>query len=285
MLKIIKYLRPGLVLSAITVISLGLSTASVNAQEEEDEKEKEASSREILVECDKGQSVQKILIKFANDTKPLEITVKGTCSNEPGNEVQIERDKVEIIGDEEFGGTIPTMLVDGARGVGFGDKLTIAGDLNISAGQVEIGSETEVTIEGAVNLVSESMLRIDTEASDDNDEEDAVTDENTENGAVGGKVTIMGPVWVFNHSLLQVHREVADGIVRLEDSVRLELQSSLYISDATVGNIELNYDSHALLEGEVTPRDGAGIYCDSESRVWGDATGFLNATSCQGMPY
>jgi hypothetical protein len=78
MLKVNKYLKTGLALSAIVAMSTGLSTGPVYAQEEEDEKEKDAI-REVLVDCDQGQSVQKILRKFANDTKPLEITVRGTC--------------------------------------------------------------------------------------------------------------------------------------------------------------------------------------------------------------
>jgi hypothetical protein len=82
MLKVNKYLKTGLALSAIVAMSTGLSTGPVYAQEEEDEKEKDAI-REVLVDCDQGQSVQKILRKFANDTKPLEITVRGTCDNEP----------------------------------------------------------------------------------------------------------------------------------------------------------------------------------------------------------
>jgi len=278
MFNFTKYLRSGLVLSAVTAISLGLSAGSVNAQEEDDEKEKEASSREVLVECDKGQSVTQILRQFANDTKLLEIIVKGTCDNEPEGEVQIERNKVDLIGDEETGGSIPFLLVDGGRQIGIGDNLTLAGGLAIGAGQVEIETETYLIIENGIFLSSQSKLGITTEETEDEEESTA------------GQVIVNGQIWVTNHSLLEVQREVSDGIVMLngtedpsQDHVIVSLQSSVDIKKASVGNIYLERDSHASFNGDVTPKDGFNtISCDSESRVWGATPGF-DAGLCPGF--
>jgi len=285
MLKIIMYLRSGLVVSAITAMSVGLSAGAVYAQEEEDEKEKEASSREVLVECDKGQSVTQTLVQFANDTKPLEIIVKGTCDNEPEGEIQIERNQVDLIGDEETGGTIPFMLVDGGRQIGIGGNLILNEGLAVGAGQMEIETEGEVTINGAIFVSGQGGLGISTEASDDDDDDESL------NGTEAGKVVINGLVSVENHSLLEVQRQVNEGDVTFNDEINLSLQSSLHMSDATAGNIVLGKDSHAFLGDNVIPKDGPGgnwISCDSESRVWGNTTGFdvlndpLYGMFCQG---
>jgi hypothetical protein len=262
MFDLTKYLRSALVLSAITAISLGLIGGPVYAQKDDDEKEKEASSREVLVECDKGQSVQQILRQFANDTKPLEIVIKGTCVND--DEIQIERNKVDIVGDEEIGGTIPFMLVDGGRQIGIGGNLILADGLAISAGTAEIETESSVTVNGPIFLGSQSLLRITTEASED--------DEESLNGSSAGQVDIAGRVTIDNQSLLEVQREVNDGAVTFYDEIILSLQSSLYMRDATAGNIVLNNDSHALLGDNA---GGNSIACDSESRVWGNTTGFV----------
>ena len=264
MLKIIEYLSSGLVLSAITAISLGLSAGAVNAQDDEDEKEKEASAREVLVDCDKGQSVTQTLVQFANDTKPLEIIIKGNCVNNE-EEVQIERNKVDLVGDEENPGTIPTMLVDGGRQIGIGGNLTLAGGLGISAGQVEIGTESDVMVNLAIFVTSHSLLRITTEGS--------------------GQVEINGFVTVENHSLLEVQREVNEGIVIFIGEINLGLQSSLWMRDAIAGNLVLQNDSHGVLVGDNV--SGNEIWCDSESRIWGYTDDFsvlsdLNGLSCEG---
>jgi len=285
MFKFIKYLRSGLVLSAITAISLGLSAGPVNAQKEDDDKEKEASSREVLVDCDKGQSVTQTLVQFANDTKLLEIIVKGTCDNEPEGEVQIERNKVDLIGDDETGGSIPFLLVDGGRQIVIRGNLTLNGGLAVGAGQLEIETEGEVTINGPIFVSGQAGLGISTEAPDDDDDDESL------NGTEAGKVVINGFVSVENHSLLEVQRGVNAGSVSFNDEINLSLQSSLHMSDATAGNIVLGKDSHALLGDNVIPKDGPGgnwIACDSESRVWGDTNGFnvlndlLYGMSCQG---
>lgn len=272
----------GLFYSAITVISLGFITGSVYAQDDEDDKEKEATAREVVVECDKGQSVQKILRQFANDTKPLEIVIRGACVND--DEIEIDRNKVNLVGDEETGGTIPFMLVDGGKQVAVGGNLTLNEGLNVSAGQMEIETESEVTINGTILVNSQSLLRINTEASDDDDDDESL------NGTEAGKVVINGFVSVENHSLLEVQREVNAGSVSFNDEINLSLQSSLHMRDATTGNIVLGYDSHAVLGDNVTPQivDVTSISCDSESRVWGNTTGFnvlndlLYGRPCQG---
>jgi hypothetical protein len=261
---------------------MGLNTGSVYAQAEEDEKEKEPSIREVLVDCDKGQNVTQILVQFANDTKPLEITVRGTCDNEPDEEVQIERNNVDLSGDDEVGATLPFVLIDGARLVGIGGSLILAEGMVISAGQAEMGTETNLTVNGTILLTTQSLLRITTEESEDEEE--------SLNGASAGQAVFNGFVSVENHSLLEVQREVNDGTVIFNNEINLNLQSSLWMRDASVGNIVLNNDSHAVLVDNVTPQifDVTSISCDSESRVWGNTTGFdvlndlLYGTSCQG---
>jgi len=275
MLKIITYLKSGLALSAIVAMSMGLSTGFVYAQEEEDEKEKDAI-REVLVDCDKGQSVQKILRSFANDIKPLEITVRGTCDNEPDEEVQIERNSVDLSGDDEVGATLPFVLIDGARLVGIGGTLTLAEGMVISAGQVEMGTETNLIVNGTILLTPQSLLRITTEESEDEEE--------SLNGPSAGQAVFNGLVLIENQSLLEVQREVNDGIVIFNDEINLSLQSSIWMRDAIAGNIVLNNDSHGVLVGDNVT--GNWISCDSESRIWGNTEGFSNVGSCKGIsPY
>jgi len=291
MLNIIKCLRSGLVVSAITATSMGLSAGSVFAQEDDDKEDKEASSREVLVDCDKGQSVTETLVQFANDTKPLEIIIKGNCANNE-DEVQIERRQVDLVGDEENPGTIPYMLVDGGRQVGIGDNLTLSGGLAIGDGSVEVVSETgDITINGGVFLGSQAKLAIYIEPSDDDEDSNGelVADEE----ASGGIITVSGQIWVTNHSLLEVQRGGADGTVILDgtkefyDDIIVSLQSSIDVSNASVGNIYLERDSHAAFNGNVTAKDGYGgntISCDSESRVWGDTSEYNNVGYCKGTP-
>ncbi len=266
-----------LVLSVISFLGAGLVTKFAVAADEKD-----PSSRVVLVECDKGQSVTQTLVQFANDTKPLEIIIRGNCVSE--DEVQIERNMVELVGDEEIGGTIPFMLIDGGRQIGIGDNLTLASGLFISAGAAEIGTETNITVNGTIFLSSQSLLRITTEAPED--------DEESINGTSAGQVVINGFVVVENHSLLEVQREVNGGNVIFNDEINLNLQSSLWIRDATTGNVVLGKDSHAFFGENVLPKYGPGgnwIACDRESRVWGNTTsgGFTvfhdpDGMSCQG---
>lgn len=278
MLKNTKYLRSGLVVSAITAICMGIIPGSIYAQGEDDEKEKDAI-REVLVDCDKGQSVQKILRKFANDTKPLEITVRGTCDNEPEGEVQIERNNVDLSGDDDVGATLPFVLIDGARLVGIGGTLTLLEGMTVSAGQVEMGTETKLTVYGtewrpAIFLSSQSLLRITTEESEDEEE--------SLNGPSAGQAVFYGFVSVENHSLLEVQREVNDGIVIFNDEINLSLQSSLWMRDAEVQNIVLGQDSHGVLSGNII---FSIVTCDSESRIWGDNPGgSIYMGSCKGTP-
>jgi len=282
MLKIIKCLRSGLVVSTITAISMGISAGPVFAQEDDDKEDKEASSREVLVDCDKGQTVTQTLVQFANDTKPLEITIKGNCANNE-DEVQIERRQVDLVGDEENPGTIPDMLVDGGRQVGIGDNLTLDGNLAIGDGSVEVVSETgDITINGEIFVDSQSLLAIYIEPSDD--DEDSNGELGGDEEPSGGTITVNGRIWVVNHSLLAVQRGGGDGMVILNgtedfyNDIIVSLQSSIDITNTSVGNISLERDSHAAFNGNVTAKDGYGnntISCDSESRVWGD-TGELN---------
>lgn len=275
----------GLVLSA-TTIGLGLSSGSAFATGGFEEFDNE---RVVKVNCNKGQSVQRVLNRFANRTKPLEVIIKGNCIYEPDNEIQIERDNVSITGDED-GAIIPSVLVDGARLVGIGENLTITGRLDVSAGMVEIGSDSYLIIgdgikgedeefPDGIGINSNSLVRIDTEEPDDEDDEEELIAGNVDEEPVGGIVTVNGQIWITNHSILEVQREQDGGMVFLngaqnpenptQDDVIVSLQSSLDIKKAEVGNIYLERDSHAAFNGNVVPvENGKSISCDSESRVW-----------------
>lgn len=269
----------GFAVSATTLITLGLSSGPALATGSLEEFENE---RVVRVNCDRGQSVQRVLNRFANRTKPLEVIIKGNCTNEPDEEIQIERDNVALEGDEEVGATIPFVLVDGARVVGIGGTLTLTEGIVISAGQVEMGTQTNLTVNGTILLTPQSLLRITAEESED--------DEESFNGSSPGQAVFNGIVLVENHSLLEVQREISGGSVIFNNEIILNLQSSLWMRDASVGNIVLGNDAHAVLVENVVPQfpGVTSISCDSESRVWGDTSGFMvlndvkSGASCQG---
>ena len=180
-------IKPGLMLAAVALIGSGLFGGSVYAGD------KDEQTREVMVDCDKGQNLQDVLLQYLDDKKPLEIIVKGTCGE--GNEViTIERDKVLLEGDEdddEDAHINALLAVEQARNIEIGDNMRIS-SLFVDFGEVSIEAERSVTIDGDVFIVGQSSLTIDT-ASDDDD------------GLITtGLVTIGGPITIEGHSLLSV---------------------------------------------------------------------------------
>jgi len=214
------------------------------------------------VNCNKGQSVQKVLNKFLTDKKALRIIIKGTCTNEPRGEVQVKRDNVSFEGNEVVGGHINApVFVNGARNFRIAENMTLS-SLFASSSEITIETEGAVTIENDVFLVRRSSLTIDTE-SDNGDGIPTV-----------GLVTINGPITVEGHSLLSVQLEASEGEVILNGMLFARLQSSIHLSYATVNDIVLEFDSHALLGEGLTSTnlpDYTYVTCDPQSRAWGES--------------
>jgi len=273
MLKIIKHLKSGLVLSTITAISLGLSAGSVNAQEEDDDKDKE-KERVVKIDCDESNDVEKVLDKYGFESKPLVLIIKGTClSDEEGeeNEVEVSRDRVSFQGDEVEGGYITgQFVVEGAREIGIAENMELD-ILSIERGQVSLEVEEEdgeIVIHVAVGLGDQATLDVITDAS-------------------GASIDIDGPISIVNHSLLTVQQSASVGSVVIRGEISASLQSSLKISFASISDVSIKQDSHAYFAENVTPAEGTPeISCDSQSRVWGNIVGFSigfdPVVSCEG---
>ena len=248
-------IKPGLMLAVFALIGSGLFGGSAYAGD------KDEQSREVMVDCDKGQSIQDVLWQYFDDKKPLEIIVKGTCGEE--NEViSIERDKVLLEGDEDVASRINAhLLVERARNIEIGDNMELS-SLFVNFGEVSIEAERSVTIHNDVFIIGQSSLTIDTHSDDD----DGVI--------TTGLVTIDGPITIERHSLLSVHSNVFEGQapagqVYLNGMLFARLQSSMDLSYATVNDIVLEFDSHALLgRGLLSAGGVTSVQCDQQSRAW-----------------
>ena len=266
MFKFTKYLRSGVVLSAITAISLGLSAGPVNAQEEDDDKEKE-KDRVVKVDCGKGDEPQKALETYAFETKPLILIIEGTCENAA---VEVTRNNVEFIGEDEEGGYITGVLkVEGGRGVSIGDNMMLD-DLVIEYGQVFLDAEEgTITIYAGVGVNFQSVLNI-----------GSVT--------TSGSVIIESSISLLNQSLLLIQQDelASEGSVTT-GNIYASLQSSLNARKANIGDLNLGSDSHASFDLTVKHNgdDPGTIGCDSESRVWGlvDPNEFMWVGPCLGI--
>ena len=264
MFKFIKYLRSGLVLSAITAISLGLSAGPVNAQEEDDDKEKE---RVVKVDCNKGRDVQEVLETYAFETKPLLLIIEGTCVSDEAFEVA--RNNVEFIGDDEEGGYIAGVLkVEGGRGVSIGDNMTLD-DLVIEYGQVFLeAGEGTITINVGVGVNFQSVLTIDAEEID-------------------GSIIVNSDINLLNQSLLLIQQDENPNAGSVTTgNINASLQSSANIRAATIGEIGLASDSHVALDSNVLwngngPGPLGRVFCDNQSRIWGPVNGAeFDVTGC-----
>lgn len=263
-------IKSGLMLIATTLISTGFFTGTVYAGD------KDEQARLVFVDCDKGQDLQDVIWQYLDDKKPLEIIVKGTCGEGPDEAVLIERDNVRIEGDEDLGVDIgiggyinAPLFVDGARNIEIDDNMKLL-SLYIRSGEVSIEAEAVVTIENEVFIIRQSSLSIDT-ASDDDD------------GVITtGLVTVNGAITLEGHSLLSVQSnvfegQIPDGQIYLNGMAFARLQSSMDLSHATVNDLVLEFDSHALLgEGLLPALDDefssiTFVTCDQQSRAWGES--------------
>ena len=266
MFKFTKYLRSGVVLSAITAISLGLSAGSVNAQEEDDKKE---GQRVVKVDCGKGDEPQKVLETYAFETKPLILIIEGTCENAA---VEVTRDNVEFVGAgpyEQRGYITGVLKVEGGRGVSIGDNMMLD-DLVIEYGQVFLDAEEgTITIYAGVGVNFQSVLNI-----------GSVT--------TSGSVIIESSISLLNQSLLLIQQDelASEGSVTT-GNIYASLQSSLNARKANIGDLNLGSDSHASFDLTVKHNgdDPGTIGCDSESRVWGlvDLNEFMWVGPCLGI--
>jgi len=255
MFKFIKYLRSGVVLSAITAISLGLSAGPVNAQEEDDDKEKE-KDRVVKVDCGKGDEPQKALETYAFETKPLILIIEGTCENAA---VEVTRDNVEFVGAgpyEQRGYITGILEVEGGRGVYIGDNM-ILDDLRVEYGQVFLDAgEGTITINGGVGVNFQSVLTISAE-----DQEGSVV--------VNPDIDID----LLNQSLLLIQQdEFASAGSVTTGNINASLQSAARVRAASIGDMNLGSDSHTYFESDVQSNgdDLVTLGCDdSHSRYWG----------------
>ena len=253
MFKFTKYLRSGVVLSAITAISLGLSAGSVNAQEEDDKKE---GQRVVKVDCGKGDEPQKVLETYAFETKPLILIIEGTCEDAA---VEVTRNNVEFVGSgpyEQRGYITGVLKVEGGRGVSIGDNMMLD-DLVIHYGQVFLDAEEgTITIYAGVGVNFQSVLTIGSVAT-------------------SGSVIIESSISLLNQSLLLIQQDelASEGSVTT-GNINASLQSSANIRAATIGEIGLDSDSHIALDSNVLwngngPGPLGRVFCDNQSRIWG----------------
>jgi len=281
MLKIIKYLRSALALSAIVVISMGLSTGSVFAADEEKEEDKKEGQRVVKVDCNKGDEIQEVLDRYAFETKILVLVIEGICESDES--VEVTRNNVEFVGAgpyEQRGYITGILEVEGGRGVYIGDNM-ILDDLTVEYGQVflDAGKGT-ITINAGVGVNFQSVLTIGAE-----DEE--------------GSVVLNSVINLINQSLLLIQQDefTSAGSVTT-GNINASLQSAVRIRAASIGDMHLGSDSHAYFESGVLRNGfdpdtdeipGPGILgCDdSHSRYWGvlvEETGFdVHASDCIGM--
>ena len=254
-------LKSSLIILAVAVVCFGLWADPVEAKSKNNRVEK--------VNCNKGQSVQKVLNKYLTDKKSLKIVIKGTCTNEPNGEVQIERDEVEFKGSETGGGGhIPVIvLVDEAREFVISDNMRIDNLVLTSAQAIIESEEGTILIDNDITLNDQSSLAMGTDGP--------------------SSITVNGDISINNDSLLTVQEEVSIGTVILNGEVTLELQSSLRMRNTSIGDLSIKYDSHVLFGMDVIPVSGSNeITCDSHSRAWNVPVGFNvgldpNGISCE----
>lgn len=245
MLKNIEKCKSILVLLAFMLVSLTSNIGVANAAQEDEEK-----VRIVNVDCNKDDDLQDALDTNANDKRPLIINVKGICENEEG--IFITRNKVSFNGDAQEGGYITGVIeIQGGRGISFNDNMTLD-FLVIEYSQVFlVAKEGKVEVNGGVGVNFQSVLDIDTEGSN-------------------GEVMINTDISLINHSLLLIQQEESKGSVTTRN-IFATLQSSANIKEASIGDMNVGSDSHAVFDLTVK-RNGdvpGSLGCDSESRYWG----------------
>ena len=231
---------------------LAICTGIVFANET-DGKEKEF---EVIrtVDCDKGQSIQDVLLQNRDDSKPLVVIIGGVCDEE----VEVERDEVEFQGADAGGRITGVVLIDEAREFQLSDGMRI-GRLALAFGQAEIEvEEASVVIDNGIVLTGQSALGMASE------------------GPVS--IIVNADILVENQSLLTTSFEEGSGGVNVNGGITMILQSSANMDGTSVSNgISLTQDSHALFGIGVTV--SGSITCDRQSRVWGDVSGVSSVST------
>ena len=202
----------------------------------------------VKVNCDKGKSVQRVLLQFETWPKPLVLVISGVCEEE----VEIERDEVEFRGADSGGRITGVVRIDEAREFTLSDNMRI-GRLSMGAGQAEIEvEEGSVVIDNGIGLTGQSVLSMDAEGA--------------------GSITINADIELENQSLLSTDSDESSGGVVISGGITMILQSSANMDGTSVSNdISMSQDSHALFGIGVTV--SGSITCDRQSRVWGDVSG------------
>lgn len=218
----------------------------------------------VQVNCDKGQSVQRVLDRFLTRTKPLVLIIRGVCDEE----IEVERDEVLFRGHETGGQITGVVRIDEAREFELGENMRI-GRLTMAAGQAEVEvEEGSVVIDNGISLTGQSALSLSSDGP--------------------GTITVAADVQVENQSLLTTgFDEGSGGGVVVNGGISFILQSSGNIDGTSVAaDLSLSQDSHILFGVGVTVL--GSITCDRQSRVWGDVSGVFSVgvdpdgTSCWG---
>jgi len=272
MLKIIKYLKSGLALSAVVAMSMVLSLGSAVAADEEKEDDKKEGQRVVKVDCNNGDEIQDVLDRYAFETKILVLIIEGICELE--EPVEVTRNNVEFVGAgpyEQRGYIAGLLDVQGGRGVYIGDNM-ILDNLNVEYGQVFLDAgEGTITINVGLGVNYQSVLTIGAEDS-------------------AGSVVVNPAINLINQSLLLIQPdENASGGSVTTGNINASLQSAIRIRAASIGDMNLGSDSHAYFDSDVASsgEDLVTLGCDdNHSRYWGvlDETVFdVDNTVCIGM--
>lgn len=276
MLKIIKYLKSGLALSAIVAMSIGLSSGAAVAADEEEDNKKEGQ-RVVKVDCNKGDEVQDVLDRYAFENKILVLIIEGKC--ELVEPVEVTRNNVEFVGAgpyEQRGYIAGLLDVQGGRGVYIGDNMELD-NLNVEYGQVFLDAgEGTITINRGVGVNFQSVLTIGAEDS--------------AGSVIQNPELFPGPEFainLLNQSLLLIQQdEFASAGSVTTGNINASLQSSANVRAATTGEIGLASDSHVSLDSTVLwngngPGPRGRVFCDNQSRIWGPVDGSqFDVTGC-----
>ena len=241
--------------SLLTIIGSGISLGLAAGTAEADGYGQPSLNKIVKVNCDKGQSVQRVLLRFENKLKPLMLVISGVCDEG----VEVERDEVEFRGADSGGRITGVVGIDEAREFTLSDNMQI-GRLAIGFGQAEIEvEEGSVVIDNGISLTGQSALSISSEGP--------------------GSITVNADIFLENQSLLTTgFEEGSGGVVVVNGGVTMILQSSANMDGTGVSNgISLSQDSHALFGIGVTV--SGSITCDRQSRVWGDVSGVSSVST------
>lgn len=260
MLVFDKHMQASVGALALASVSFGLMPESVIAGGLG-----EPSREQIVkVNCDKGQSIQKVLNRFLTRTKPLVVVISGVCDEE----IEIERDEIQFEGADSGGRITGVVRIHEAREFGLGENMRI-GRLTMASGQAEVEvEEGSVVIDNGVSLTGQSVLSMSSDGP--------------------GTITVDADIQTENQSLMTTgFEEGSGGGVVINGGIAMLLQSSANLDGTTIADgVSLSQDSHALFGVGVSV--SGSVTCDRQSRVWGDVSGVNlvaldpDGTSCWG---